>query len=219
MFNLLYFTFVSLVLIMSYEADAGNLKPQGSTLNSLDNNGKDFEKVIEIKEEISHARSFKEDDKNFMKGLHPILYLSLGFCYSELFTKFGGEMLTKLVWWMLLVVVFVACGSVEPAAVDSQPAAVLQLVKGIEKYETLGNQSYTLYSLGGIGTFTLTTPASGSYHICLFYEGQKPYEKLEGVEISTPDKTAVDYQFTDGCLTLHSAGATQLTVLFVDYYR
>ena len=69
MFNLLYFTFVSLVLIMSYEADAGNLKPQGSTLNSLDNNGKDFEKVIEIKEEISHARSFKEDDKNFMKGL------------------------------------------------------------------------------------------------------------------------------------------------------
>lgn len=130
-------------------------------------------------------------------------------------------MFTKLVLRMFLVMVFVACGSVEPAGVNqSPPAETLQLVKGVERFEALGNQRYALYSSGGIGTFTLLSPAEGSYQLCLFYdETQKPYEKLEGVEITTPDKTAVDYQFAEGCLTLHPAGATTMTVLFIDYYR
>lgn len=128
-------------------------------------------------------------------------------------------MLAKFVWWGAILILLVACGGVEPAAVDSQPAETLQLVKGIEQFEALGNQRYALYSSGGIGTFTLVAPAAGSYQLCLFYEAQKPFEKLEGVEISTPDKTAVDYQFADGCLTLHPAGATTMTVLVVDYYR
>lgn len=125
----------------------------------------------------------------------------------------------KFVGVILLLWGLVACGSVEPAAVNSQPAETLQLVKGIERSEAVGHQRYALYSSGGIGTFTLVSPAAGSYQLCLFYETQKPFEKLEGVEISTPDKTAVDYQFVDGCLTLHPAGATTMTVLVVDYYR